>query len=86
MMELKYESGVFIPVSRKLFAPELVNPDAIVQYLPFISLIQSTQDVKQSGFSGTGRTYNTQDLPFLNVYIDTFQNLKVAIVLLYSRC
>ena len=49
----------------------------------FFQLIQAAQ---KCGFAGTGRTNQADNLPFLDLQIDSLQNLKAAEILFQLFC
>jgi hypothetical protein len=85
-MKLKNKTDVLVSESSQFLFVQPAEINAINQHLTAIGLIERTQDLKQSGFSGTTWTDNRNNFSFVYHQIYSFKHFQLAEAFMYIFC
>ena len=82
MVELENEPDMVVAESGEFLTRQGFDPLPIHGNAAAVGFIQCAQDMQQGAFPGSGRTHDTDDLPFTDGDIHPLQHSQLAIFLL----
>jgi len=75
-MKLEHESDMLVAEIRQVFLAEACHVDVVNLYRSSIGAIQGTDDLQESGLSGTTGSHDAYYFALADVQVDAFQHLQ----------